>query len=77
MAEYKNRSALEIHADLQSQKERSKVRVSRRRAFVVFITTNEPMRYPAKIAHSGMINLFLGSQQKGSALSPFTYMHIG
>lgn len=32
MAEYKNRSALEIHADLQSPKERSKVRVSRRRA---------------------------------------------
>ena len=55
MAEYKNRSAHEIHADPQSQKERSKVRVSRRRAFVVFITTNEPMRYPAKIAHSGMI----------------------
>lgn len=32
MAEYKNRSALEIHADLQSQKERSKVRVSHCRA---------------------------------------------
>ena len=66
MAEYKNRSALEIHADLQSQKERSKVRVSRRRLFIVVITTNEPMRYPAKIAHSGMIKLFLGSQQNFS-----------
>lgn len=55
MAEYKNRSALEIHADPQSQKERSKVRVSRRRLFIVVITTNKPMRYPAKIAHSGMI----------------------
>jgi len=55
MAEYKSRSAFKIHANPQSQKERSKVRVSRRRAFVVFITTNCPMRYPAKIAHSGMI----------------------
>lgn len=55
MAEYKNRSAFKIHADPQSQKERSKVRVSRYRTLVVFITTNKPIRYPAKIAHSGMI----------------------
>lgn len=33
MAEYKNRSAFKIHADPQSQKERSKIRVSRRRSF--------------------------------------------
>lgn len=75
MAEYNNRSALKIHADLQSQKERSKVRVSRRRLFIVVITTNEPMRYPAKIAHSGMIYDLLALNEV-FRLSLFTYMHL-
>jgi hypothetical protein len=57
MAEYKNRSA-EIHRPVDA-KERSKVRVSLRRlVHCLYHSESKPMRYPAKIAHSGMIFFF-------------------
>lgn len=61
MAGYKNRSA---YGDTQtrSAKERNKVRVSLcRLVHCRYHSESKPMRYPAKIAHSGMIFFLTGS----------------